>query len=213
MPDDIRNPEFEAEIKKKKIRQEYLKAGTETAEEFINAFTLNWTYRNDFAKIVITLSSGILALLVALSSSSFFKNVPAELILANMILLLVTIALNLASLWTIIKVTLVRQYFMELEPTFGERFEEMIKKYGRFEPDHINDLFLIPFAKTWKSHNQAYSLLNFGKIFFICSLLALVLIGVIAMPSFNPDNSINRSSVNSAQSLGSNSNCKGLNNR
>ncbi len=210
---DLRNPEFEAKAKKDKIREEYTKAGTETAEEFIKSFKLNWTYRNDFAKIIITLSSGILALLVALSSSSFFKTVPAELILFNMILLLFTIAFNLASLWIIIKVTLIHQHFMALGPTFAKRFEEMIQKYNRFEPDHINDLFLEPFNKAWESHNRAYSSLRIGTIFFICSLLALVSIGVMSMPGFNPDNSTNLSSVNSAQSFGSQSNCNGLNNK
>lgn len=213
MPDDIRNPEFEAEIEKNKFRNEYLKAGSATAEEFIKAFTLNWTYRNDFAKIIITLSTGLLALLVGLSSSSIFSNIPPELFLFNMILLILTIAANISSLWTIIEVTLIHQYFMELEPTFGKRFEEMIKKYGRFEPDHINDLFLIPFNKTWQSHNRAYSLLRIGTLFFVASLITLSVIGFMAKPGSNPVSSINLNNVSSAQSVGFQSNCKGLNNK
>ena len=104
MSPDLRNLEFEAETKKNEHRAIYVKLGKEEAEDFNKTFQLNWTYRNDFAKTIITLSSGILALLASLSSTKLLIFVPTWLILACMISFFLTIVLNVASLWTIIEV-------------------------------------------------------------------------------------------------------------
>lgn len=78
---NLRNPEFEAEINKhKQFIDGYEKATREVVEEYHKAFTPNWTARNDFAKILITIASAILALTVTFASGTLFKSFrPQEL--------------------------------------------------------------------------------------------------------------------------------------
>ena len=213
MPDDLHNPDLEAESEKDKHSNTFVSVGREATEAFNKQYALNWTYRNDFAKIVITLSSGLLALLVTLSSSSLFKAVPMLMLVINMVFLLLSIAFNLASLWIIIKATLIGHDFMQSRPAFAKKFAETIKEHGRFEPFPLEDFFSAPFKKACKSHDLAYSFLRWGLIFFCCSLLILFSIGVMSMTGCNPVSSINLSSAKSPQSWGSQLGAKCLPNK
>jgi hypothetical protein len=151
-----------------------VKLGKEEAEDFNKTFLLNWTYRNEFAKTVVTLSSGILALLAGLASSALLKHVPPWIILLDMILLILTIALNVASLWVIIEVTRVTENSMEQEypgipvkqQTSWQSMDSQMKRKGGSIPSslqHVNGTTLwetwiwatrysgisMPFAEMW----------------------------------------------------------------
>lgn len=205
MPENLRNPEFEAEIEKNKHRDDYVKLGKESAEDFTKTFSLNWTYRNDFAKTLITLSAGMLALLASLSSTALLSAVPIWLLFLCMFSLFLTIFLNVMSLWIIIEVTRVAENFMEQEPEFAQKYEKMIQEHGRFEPKAIDNLFRMPFEKAWNSHIKAYNCLKGGAFLFVISLALLASVGLSPIPSSKPIASIQRSITNSPQSFGSHS--------
>jgi hypothetical protein len=196
---NLRNPDFEAKTEKNKPISDFVQVGRDGSEDFKKEFQLNWTFRNDLAKVIITLSAGLLALLVS-ASTSLFKTVPIPLLLTCMTLLLLTILFNFASLWTIIEVTLIGQHFMELTPIFAKKYDEMIKEHGRFEEGALNSLFDAPFEKAWNSHRRALLYLSIGIILFLCSLLLLFFIGINLMPGFISCSSINLSMAKSPQS-------------
>lgn len=211
---DLRNPEFEAEIKINKHRDNYVNLGKEGAEDFTKTFALNWTYRNDFAKTLITLSAGMLALLASLSPTTLLRTVPTWLLFLCMFSFFLTIFLNVMSLWIIIDVTRVAENFMDQEPEFAQKYEKMIQEHGRFEPESIGKLFLIPFEKAWISHIKAYKCLKGGAFLFVISLALLASVGLSSIPSVGkPIDSNQRSMTNSPQSFGSHSTSKNLKNK
>ncbi len=200
---NLRNPEFEAEMNKyKQFLDGYEKATKETVEEYIKVFSMNWTARNDFAKVIIALSSAILALTVTYASGTIFKTLPdqlAPLMFVEWILLLFAINYAIASLWFHITVTKAHILFVQQRPQFIKKVEEMIQ-HKKFEPEFFNGLFFAPFNKVYTFDKWALRFLRCSLASFICSLILLAVIGWVSFsPSFSKTSSINRSSANSAR--------------
>ena len=199
---DLRNPEFEAEKNKyKQFLDGYEKATKETVDEYIKVFSLNWAARNDTAKVMIALSSALLALT---ASGTVFKSLPDKLtplMFAEWVLLLFAINYGLASLWFHIIVTKARILFLEQRPQFIKKVDEMLQ-HGRFEPEFFNGLFFAPFSKIYKYDKWSFRCLLISLISFSCSLFLLALLGWASFaPSF-PKASTNLSNASAPQSPG-----------
>jgi hypothetical protein len=161
--EDQRNLEFEAKIAEEIPESAFIETGRKMYSDFKEAFALNWTFRNDLAKIVVTLSAGLLALLASAASSSIFKTVPVLLLLLTMLMLFLTIFFNIISLWIIIKVTNVSLDFMLLSADFAKTHKQMIKEHRKFEPSKIEKFFRIPFDKALNNHNKSLKYRFFRK--------------------------------------------------
>lgn len=177
---DFRNPEFEAEVNKyKHFLDGYEKATKETVEEYIKTFSLNWTARNDFAKIIITLSSAILALTVTFASGTLFKTFPRNqlyFIYLEWALLIVTLLFGIASLGLYITVTKAHIMFLEQQPAFIKKVEQMVH-HGRFEKEFFDGIFLAPFSKVYEYDGYSYLCLRISAVSFVLSLIVLCGIG------------------------------------
>lgn len=171
---DLRNPEFESEINKyKHFIDGYKQATKETTEEYIKVFSLNWTARNDFAKIIITVSSAILALTVTFASNTLFKIFPPNKLIyiySEWGLLLITLLTSIASLGLYIVVTTARILFIKQQPEFIKKVEEMIS-HGRFEKEFFDGLMFAPFDKVYKYDRYSGYCLKASVISFVFSLM------------------------------------------
>jgi hypothetical protein len=197
MPDELKNQDSDENI----LIERYRKFTTEMVDDFIKLCSLNWSTRNDFAKAIITVSSGILAAL-ATFSSNYFKSVPSPLVFATMVFLFFTVCLNVVSLWLLIESTLVPQHFLKQMPIFLERVKKMNNK-GVVDEDLFDDVVLQPIARASKYDDRAYVWLKLGIVSFFISILLLLSDGVMAIPAFiSCDNdSIHRSLNSSPQSF------------
>lgn len=202
---DLRNPEFEAEVSKyKNFIDGYEKATRETVEEYIKVFSLNWTARNDFAKIIIALASAILALTVTFASGTLFKTFPQDLIrfiYYEWALLMMTLLFGVTSLWLYITVTKAHILFFEQQPQFIKKVELMVQ-HGRFEKEFFDGIFLRPFEKIYKYDQWSYRCLSASVVFFVCSLVVLCGIGWLSFSTPKPMSAMNRNIVSSAYSSG-----------
>jgi hypothetical protein len=201
--ENLRNKEFEKEIAKHKhFLDQYEKATKETLDEMNKVHGPYWQARNDLARVLITVSAAILALTVTFSSSNLLNRTPEYciyLILFTWFFLICTIMVCIASLWLTMKISSVHIHFVNQQPIFLKKVEQMLA-HGRFEKEFFEGLFSAPFKNVGKNDTWSYRLLLTGLVFFSLSLISLCWVGWTSIPnSSNP--SRNKQSAYSAQSL------------
>lgn len=167
--------------KTKILTSAYIKTVDEVLDRLDKIHGPNWTARNDFAKIIITLSSGILALTVSISSGLFTKGYQQNLTINNyflveLVFLMITIFSSVFSVWLCMKVTFLRIQFENQRTKFVEQ-AIILEKKGVTMSELFKQVSLERFDKIFKLDTLADRLLHVGLISFGVSMLILSLIG------------------------------------
>lgn|GEM_PF-6645505 len=151
----------------------------ETLEELDKVHGPYWKSRNDLAKLIITVSAGILAL-----TTTFASNIPSEsiafaFIVAEWFFLIMSVSASMGSLWYTMQITAVRVHFVNQGPEIKEQIGITFKHDpSEAEKEVFGKLATGPFKSLGKNDAKAWLLLRFGMASFVISLILLFAVGV-----------------------------------
>lgn len=178
MPEDGEEQKSEQD-RAKILTTAYIKTVDDLLDRFDKIHGPNWTARNDFAKIIITLSSGILALTVSISSGLFAKGYQQSMtnyFLTELVFLIFSIFSCVVSIYLCMRITMLRIQFENQRTKFIEN-TLVLEKQGVSMPEFFKQVLFERFDKTFKLDMLAGWLLHVGLISFGLSMFVLFLIG------------------------------------
>jgi hypothetical protein len=157
------------------LLKKYEKVTKETSDEMFSTHGPYWKARGDLARLLITLSSAILALTITFVPDVLSNCILPVSILIEWMLLIIVVASCIGSLWFTMEITAIYIHFVNQGPMVQKTLEDgALNKEKGILTEYINN----PFKDVSKNDKKAWRLLKIGMICFLISLIMLCIIGI-----------------------------------